>query len=224
MKKAGIAALLIISLLSLSIVFSAIVLAQESLEKIGQIPQQIEEKKQQISSQWEYLGKEWKNILLKNKLVSAIDSFFTKISIVFTILFGQPYSLSLFLFVIIVIWFVFLYNFIIFFKYYSSFSEPVSYILALLLTIIIAQLKTFEKITNGLFWLAFGEKPWFFSVLIWLIIITVIVLITYINQKFGKEIKMMKKAQKELEEKLEIEKGAAAGKALTKAVEEAKKK
>src|SRR3989338_4755365 len=42
-----------------------------------------------------YLKQEWTKLILKNKVLAALNSFFTKISIVFRVLFGMPYSISL---------------------------------------------------------------------------------------------------------------------------------
>lgn len=73
----------------------------DTIQDIAQDPDAF---KEGIETKWEYLGKEWRTILLKNKVVSGIDNFLTKISIVFKILFGQPYSLSVALFFVIVLW------------------------------------------------------------------------------------------------------------------------
>src|SRR3989344_4436262 len=56
---------------------------------------------------WDYLGAEWKTILLKNSIVSKIDGFFKVISPVFTILFAMPYEMSLVLLCIIILWLIF---------------------------------------------------------------------------------------------------------------------
>src|SRR3989338_3842042 len=61
----------------------------------GLSPEEVEKTQEKVEGKWDYLAREWKNIFLKNKFVSAIDSFFTKISIVFRILFGMEYSMSL---------------------------------------------------------------------------------------------------------------------------------
>jgi len=43
-------------------------ISEEELEKYLELPQQAQTK-------WEYLQKEWKNILSKNKVIMAIDTF-----------------------------------------------------------------------------------------------------------------------------------------------------
>ena len=104
MKKIGVLFICTFLILSFTQLFN--IQAQD----MGDLEDQIQEGVDRIEDakgifdegKWDYLGREWKEILLKRKFVSAIDGFFTKISILFKILFGEPYSLSLPLFFVIV--------------------------------------------------------------------------------------------------------------------------
>jgi len=89
--------LLFISLFSLAIISSAdIGKIQDDLdahiENVEDAKNKIDDLKE---TEWDYLGKEWQTILLKNKAVSSFDSILKKISFLFEVFFGMPYSLSL---------------------------------------------------------------------------------------------------------------------------------
>src|SRR3989344_1327612 len=81
---------------------------EKRAEQLEETKEKIEEytDKDYYQEKWDYLGKEWKSILLKNKFVSTMDSFFTRISIVFQVFFGVPYALSLVLLGIVFLWLI----------------------------------------------------------------------------------------------------------------------
>ena len=55
---------------------------EDTQENLDKSVENLENTKTNIETKWDYLGKEWQNILLKNKIVSGFDGFFKKISIV----------------------------------------------------------------------------------------------------------------------------------------------
>ena len=136
-------------------------------EKVGAI----EDIDEIIETKWDYLGQEWQSIFLKNKVVSFLDNFFQKISLVFEILFGQPYSLSLTLFFIILLWFFFFLKFGEVLTDYSIFSSGISLLIGLGATIILAQSNLFFKIVQFFGWLIFSQQTvWVRWVIFWVII------------------------------------------------------
>ena len=44
---------------------------------------------------WDFIGSQWKEFLLKNKAIAGVNTFFTKINIVFVVLFGMDWGLSM---------------------------------------------------------------------------------------------------------------------------------
>ncbi|MDO8467506.1 MAG: hypothetical protein Q7S56_00985 [Nanoarchaeota archaeon] len=56
------------------------------------------------NQKWDYLGQEWQKILLQNSVIAAADGFFKKINIVFVVLFGIPYEMSLVLLAVFFLW------------------------------------------------------------------------------------------------------------------------
>tara|TARA_Y100000034_G_scaffold114872_1_gene151423 strand:- start:683 stop:1414 length:732 start_codon:yes stop_codon:yes gene_type:complete len=164
------------------------------VEKISEIGKGLTDKEKRD----EYLSREWGKIILKNKVIAAIDSFFTKISPVFRILFGEPYSFSLRLLLIIIFWSVILFVLFKQMQTFSGLSSSTSFGVAFLVNVIIAQTKVFSRILDFFIWLLFGEKPWWMKILILAAVIVGLIVIYYLIKKFGV---VWKKAKKQTEEK-----------------------
>ena len=160
MKKLGIFLifLLLINFLAISLIHAETAPGIPSILTPEETEKTIADLKNKSLTKWDYLGQNWQVMLLKNKVVASLDSFFTKISIIFVILFGMPYSLSITLLVIILLWIFFFFKFGEIFKDFSAFSEGTSWFIALGLTIILAQLQILKKITQFLGWLLFVNK------------------------------------------------------------------
>ncbi len=170
---------------------------QEGVEKVEDIKEILQEGK------WDYLGKEWKEILLKIKSVSAIDTFLTKISIVFVILFGEPYSLSLTLLLIIILWGYFFFKFSEILSDYSIFSSSIAMIIGAAFTIILAQLQILRKIVEFFKWLVFTQEAniWRFLIIlgIFLAMIGIYYLSSYLGDSFKKNKEEMEKSRAKTE-------------------------
>jgi len=103
--------------------------------EVDDIGKTVEEKKN------DFLGAQWKEVLLNTKVVSGIDGFFQKISIVFKIILGVDYSFSLVVFFAFLAWIIFIVTADNFIKAFSTFSKWISSLLALLIVTIFAQLQ-----------------------------------------------------------------------------------
>jgi len=170
-----------------------------------------------LTEKWEYLGKEWKNILMGNSIIRGIDSFFQKISIVFSVLFGIEYSLSLALFLTTILW---LYVFFMLTGVLGNIisSKWVSLLISLGFVILLAQIKSFQIPVNFLIGLFFGENPWWMKLIIELIIFAILAVVFILIKNFGKQLAANKKKVKEEKNRLKLQTGARAGEALSKAV------
>ncbi len=104
---------------------------------------------------WLELGTRWKETLLKNPYVAKIDSIFQKGNIVFVILFGRDYSLSLTLLFLIMLWFYFWSQFDKIIGTFSTFSSGTSIVVSLGMTVILAQIKFFDWTSEMIFKLIF---------------------------------------------------------------------
>lgn len=155
-------------------------------------------------TKWEYLQKEWKNILLNNKFVNIMNSFFTKISVVFKILFGMDWEFpSFLLFMIIILWFFFFFEFSYILNSFSTFSTKISYIISFLFVIILAQTKVLDKISTFIINLLSSPKigfEWLRTILFFIIII-ILFLIAKLTESYSKETKEeRKKREKEIDD------------------------
>jgi len=185
-------------------------------------PEKIEETQQRATSSWDYLSKEWKTILLKNRVIGFIDSILTKISFVFRILFGINYSLSLTLFIAIVIWIVFFIIFGSIIANFSSFSPWIARAIALILNVVLAQLGAFRKQAEFIIWLAFEDKSWWVSLIISIVIFAAIVLVIAMISRVGKAMKMRAHIEKVAMEETKLEGLVKAGEPISKALEKIK--
>jgi len=203
MKKTGV---LLLVLLSLSIFSNIIVLAQdtsplpigiEELQDVGERGQEtlggLTEKEKRA-----YLFEEWTTILLDNKFISIIDSFFTKISFIFRILLGEPYTLSGILFVMILLWLFLFLKFGQIMKDYSPFSALAAWVIGLGMAVMIGQVGLLRKIAELLVSFIFYKESTLYRSIIALIIIAAFAVGYAIASKLGKR-------HKEQKEKTEVE-------------------
>ncbi|MEM4181694.1 MAG: hypothetical protein QXX68_00875 [Candidatus Pacearchaeota archaeon] len=137
---------------------------------------------------WEILSKNWREILLKNKGIAFLDGIFKKGNIVFVVLFGKDYSLSLTLLFLIILWFYFWNQFYKILSTFSTFGNSTSLIISLGITIILAQIQFFDKISELLFkFIFYRQEIWGW---IWyLISVGVIILFSMIFSRFFSSLK-----------------------------------
>jgi len=216
-------ALLALTFFSALLIFSFIAKAEDIPIIPSQLdPSSIQETKSNAEARWDYLKQEWKAVLLKNKLISIIDSFFKKISPVFTVLFNYPYDLlSPTLWIIIILWIFFFLSIAILLRDYSSFSATISYPIGIVFAIVLAHLKVLETLANSLIWITAGDKPWWLRLTLWILIFAAIIAIYYVERMYGKIISENRKKMKLMQEQMDIALGSKAGKELVKAVKKA---
>ncbi len=209
MKKAGFLFIfLFVFLFFLQIYFIKAQGLEEGLEGIGEqleegigkaedIKEDIEQKR------WDYLGEEWKKILLENRFVSAMDSFLKKIDIVFVVLFGEHYSLSLVLLSIILLWFYLFLKMSEILTDYSSFSSTTSMVIGFVLTIILAQFKILRAIIEFFAWLIFWKESNVWRFVILFIIVVGMIGIYYLSSYMGEIHKKKKEEEEKQQEKID---------------------
>lgn len=188
-KKTGVLFLFVI--LFLNIVFAA---GLDSLEnKVDSSKEKIDTAKDNIDKignytyekDWDYLGNEWKDILLKNKFISIVDSFLNKISIVFRIIIGVPYSLSFVFYFSIFLWIYFMLIFSSSFESSGFLSTPYNWLGGVLASIVLAQIGLFENLIIFSGRLIFSNEYALSRILIFIIIIACFSLGWYLNKKIG---------------------------------------
>ena len=112
---------------------------------------------------WDYLSQKWKEALLKNKFVAAMDAFFKKIDFLFVLITGQHYELSFTLFSTLLLWLFFFMFFGSTLANFSTFDRKISYVIGFALSVIAAQTGIYRSISDFLFKIIFykeGVWPW----------------------------------------------------------------
>lgn len=175
---------------------------EEKIEKAEDASEKINEFTE--NDKWDYLSKEWKKVLLENKFVSSVNSFLSKINLVFIVLFGEDYNLSLVFLFVIIFWVFFLINFNVIFRDYSAFSGSIAGAIAFALTVVGAQFGFYRKFSEIVFKLIFykeGIWGWIFIIL-FLIALGVIIAL---NKYFGKQVKLNREREFKEQEKIDRE-------------------
>ena len=153
---------------------------------------------------WDFIGSQWKEFLLKNKVIAGVDAFFTKINIVFVVLFAHDWAISLEMLFIFLLWVftaISLYGYTNCFLIKSSFQK---FFIALALTIVLAQARLFYFISTGLIKvILFKSSPWWKSLTL-VVVLGGLVVYLMVNKSISKSlIKAREKRDKELlEEKV----------------------
>lgn len=221
--------ILFLSALFLFLIFANILVKAQELgdtglppevEKIQNISEKGKETVEKLTDKEkrEYLFKEWQDLLLKNKAVSILDSFFTKISVVFYIFLGEPYTFSGIFFIMLILWFLFFFKFSEIFSDYSAFSGWVCWIIGLGMAVVVAQLKILRKIAEFFVWFAFYKEATWWRVLIVIAILVGLILAYKFTSAFGKAQKEKKQKTEEEINREKLKAGAKVAEAFTKAL------
>lgn len=152
---------------------------------------------------WGELLESWKQGILQNPIIASINSILTSMNILFLILFGTNYSMSLFMFFVIVFWVFFLFQISGILRMTSIFSKGVSWIIAIGLTILLAQLRLYSALSNFLFNNSFilNADTWV-GALIYVGIIILLVFLGTVNKLVEKKLENNKKMLEEEKAKL----------------------
>jgi len=177
---------------------------EDAKNKVDNTTEQIQ-KLSREDVKWQELGDRFQEIILRNKVVSTIDEFLKKINILFVILFGRDYALSLTLLFLIFIWLYFFNQFGKIIGTFSTFSSTTSMIISLGMVIIMAQLKFFDWFSQVLFKLIFyrdGAWGWVWNIAFFFVAI-------FVGMVFGRFFTSLKKSVRKFRE--EADRRAALG-------------
>lgn len=200
-KKSLLIVIFFLSILFVSILLSILIYAQETpslpygVDKL----QNISEKLTDEEARRQYLSQEWKEILLKNKIVATLDSFFTKNSIVFRILFGMPYSLSLTLFFVIVFWLFIAIGTADLTRKGLGILEGVAYILGIVSAVILAQLQILKGLSTFLIKFIFYPEAAWARFIVFVLVIAILIIIYYFKSALSQALEQRRKKLKEEE-------------------------
>lgn len=152
------------------------------------------------TSKWSNSVVNLKQKILGTGFFSAIDSFLKKINPVFSVLFGDNYSLSFFFFFVLILWFWFFKQFRKFLGLIGIFLKWVLMLISFALTVGVAQLGLFRGLSNLFVKIIFvPNKPWLGIVFF----ILILFILNFIS-RLGKMIeKKLEKSRGELEKEKE---------------------
>ncbi|MEK6894232.1 MAG: hypothetical protein AABX10_02100 [Nanoarchaeota archaeon] len=168
---------------------------QKDIEKSGEEVQKAAEKARGFTEAdyWENIGLQWKEFLLRNKFVSSVNVFFTKINIVFLILFGMNWSLSFNMFFAFLFWVFTLYSII---KYMSSVDKKAIGILySFIIVILLAQINLFEYVGKWSVALVFYKSSLLWKVGFFLGVMVLFVFFGVLNKFFSNLLKKRKEGK-----------------------------
>ena len=170
----------------------------------GLSPEQIEAQMQKLQqlrnqSEWAYIGGKFGAAMLRNPIIQSIDAFCTKISIVFRVLFGMDYSLSLTLLFVIVLWLIVFIDGGNILKHYSMFSALTSYGIMLAVAVILAQVQVFKLIVNFTGTLIYAREAGWARFLIFVVVCLALLFVDWISRYFGKYLQKGKEAKEKAE-------------------------
>lgn len=172
------------------------------IQGVEKLQETVEERK------WEYLSEQWKEILLKSKYISTLDSFFSKISLAFYILFGQDYSLSLHLLLVIMFWLFFLLSLERGLKTATSFGGNTAILMSLAVTLILAHLKVYAFLSTLVLKILFSREgvwPWVLFAIFFILYLVALKYVKFAVWKIGRHFKKSKEAKEKWDEKFERE-------------------
>ncbi len=155
---------------------------------------------------WDYLSEQWKELLLKSKVISSVDSFFKKINFIFFLLLGRNYELSLTLFFSLILWIFFFISIGKIMYTFSAFSPKVSYIIAFLFAVILGHVKVYDGISLVIFKIIFykeGIWGWAFFFIFLVVYFVFLVYLERIIWSVGRAFKTTPKQRAEWDEKFE---------------------
>ncbi|MBM3232944.1 hypothetical protein FJZ18_02130 [Candidatus Pacearchaeota archaeon] len=160
-----------------------------------------------------YLPQEWSEILSKNKFIGPVHNTFVANPLIFRIVFGDPYSLSLVFLIIIILWVFIGVKSGQLFEASGILKGAPSIIAGFVFSILLAQTTIIRNISKITLDLVFKAENWALQLIIALLFFVVLFIISYIMSISEKALKERRKAKKEqkLDEKTEeieaLEKG-----------------
>lgn len=129
----------------------------------------------------DYLKQEWQKILLNNTVISKLDAAFRKGNIVFKVLFGVDYSLSLTLVFIITLW---VFTMLIVkdsTKKGLGIFEAAAWVLGIVSAVALSQLKIIPRISAFLVKLIFYQEAGWARFIIFVVVVGIIVVLFYLK-------------------------------------------
>ncbi|HVY01536.1 MAG TPA: hypothetical protein VHA12_02115 [Candidatus Nanoarchaeia archaeon] len=221
---------IILSFLAISALLVALILQVSALdasslieEKTGVNPEKLQDIPQTTQEIKEtYLKQSWIDLIEKNKYLGPAHNFLLKISPVFLILFGENYSISLVLLLVMCLWFYVAMELTSLIGAFQVLNAWACTAIACGVSIILAQIGAYRSLVTLLGNLVYAKELWWMRLMIILALVVAGFIIHYLTKTFEKQIKLSKAAAKtrsvenEIETQKEFIKGLKEGSSIAK--------
>lgn len=149
------------------------------------------------------LGEEWRETLLNNKIIGAVDAFFHNVDIVFVVLFGRHYDFTLELFFSFLLW---LFTIIWMIQAMGGFFDTTWMRIALGcgITVIIAQVQLFNRVSETAFRMLFVQTSALWSAVIFILILAFFVVYLYAGVALGRYLTALRVQREARLQKLQV--------------------
>lgn len=164
----------------------------------------------------DFLGSQWKEFLLKNKVISGFDTFFTKANLFFVVFLGMNWSFSFQIIFSILLWIFTLLSII---EYFPS-KSFIRWIYSLIIIIFVAFIGFFRYFGEFSSSLVFRASSLYLSFIIVIFLVFLVVLWYFLNKFISKNIKTSIKMKRESIATLEQKKTRAVLKGINQATGE----
>lgn len=168
---------------------------QDIGKSVGDLGDTVEQTQEQIDeARIIFLGQEWKELFLKNKVIFGFDKFFTDLNWFFVVIFARDYSFSLEMFFVFLMW---LATALSIGSYFVFFKEDWQKLLgAFAGAILIAHIQVFNFLAKAAAKVLFYKSSTLWSVVTFIFIVLAFFVYLYLNKYFGKMIKAAKDKKK----------------------------
>lgn len=162
---------------------------------------------------YNYLGEQWKEILLKNKYIARANGNFEKINFLFVILFARDWSFSLEMLFVFMLW-LFTYlsinSYSVWFNTLFMMREGWQRALAsLAATLILAHIQVFNTISRAAVKVMFYRKDAWWNFVAFIVLIVALAAYLFINKYWARKIKKAKEKQEKADLKSDVKANTA---------------
>jgi len=151
---------------------------------------------------WDFIGSQWKEFLLKNKAISGVNDFFTKIDIVFVVLFSLHWAISIEMLFVFMLWLftgLSIYGYLFIFR-----NTYVRWGASFLGAVALAHAKVYYLISTAMYKLIFFKQNNWWSLATFVICITLLILYFMINKVISKKLQESRKLGEEHDRDLKL--------------------
>lgn len=196
---------------ALLLIFSSLVYAQsldktqEDIDKAaGDLEDSVNKFRDlQDPDSWSFIFSQWKEFLLKNKLISGVNDFFTNINIVFVIFFGMDWDLSPQMFFAFLFWIFTLFSAI---NYFSTINKGgIGILYSFIAVVLLAQINLFEYVGKWSVSLIFYKTSIVWRILFFIVLIGLFVCWMLANKSVANWLKKRREEKEKKELKKSVE-------------------